>query len=91
MVLGLLTLRPCQVHRCLSLCLCRIKNLFCPLRPEEGVTAEAFRLLYPQVIKDIKVCIEHGVSTRTEEWGLCVPRWRVMCPQVGGNVSPGGG
>ena len=51
------------------LCLCRIKNLFCPLRPEEGVTAEAFRLLYPQVIKDIKVCVEHGVSTRAEEWG----------------------
>ena len=36
-------------------CVLRGKNLFVPLRPEEGVTAEAFRLLYPQVISDIKV------------------------------------
>ena len=33
----------------------RGKHLFSPLKPEEGITAEAFRLLYPQVISDIKV------------------------------------
>ena len=33
----------------------RGKHLFAPLKPEEGITAEAFRLLYPQVISDIKV------------------------------------
>ena len=43
--------------RCMhcSHCVLRGKHLFSPLKPEEGITAEAFRLLYPQVIADIKV------------------------------------
>lgn len=45
----------------------RGKHLFAPLKPEEGITAEAFRLLYPQVISDIKV--RAVVQTTTS---LCV-------------------
>jgi F-box and WD-40 domain protein 1/11 len=39
-----------------------IKYLFCPLKPEEGVTAKTFRCLYPQVIKDIKNMEENWKS-----------------------------
>ena len=44
----------------LSLYVYRGKHLFSPLKPEEGITAEAFRLLYPQVISDIKVRVQLG-------------------------------
>lgn len=43
-----------------SLYVYRGKHLFSPLKPEEGITAEAFRLLYPQVISDIKVRVRLG-------------------------------
>ena len=62
-----------SISMCLFVC-SRGKHLFSPLQPEEGITAEAFRLLYPQVISDIKVRGGEGGGRVDEEreWiGVC--------------------
>ena len=63
-----------------SHCVLRGKHLFSPLKPEEGITAEAFRLLYPQVIADIKV--RSAIASPYSCVCACVRACTSMCRHV---------